>query len=142
MSLWTHIVGVIHIDTYIEVDDIKKYVEDSLKHAPKITGSERDAAIFVNAEPGHCMSTSCDCNRCEYKNTIQHLSEGGWSCDAPNNYRCPFGEYQTRAIITVCGDLRDKMKAQTKKEWNAFHRYIAKELGFNVRIATCRIDGW
>ena len=36
----------------------------------------------------------------------------------------------------------DRMKSQTKKEWNAFHRYIAKELDFGVRIATCRIEGY
>ena len=141
MSFWTHIVGVMHIDTYQNVDDVKKYVEDALKDAPKITGSEEDAAIFVNPQPGYCFSTNWDCDRCQYGKTLR-FSVDGFECDSPSGYSCPSGKYQSRAIITVCGDLRDRMKSRTKKEWNAFHRYVAKELGFGVRIATCRIDGW
>lgn len=141
MSYWTHIIGVIYVDTYTEVEDIKSYVTEALRNAPKITGSERDASVFVNEKEGYCVYTSFDCNRCEYKDTIQHFDDG-FTCEAPEDFICPSGKYQTRAIITVCGDLRDRMKAETKKEWNAFHRYIAKELGFGVRIATCRIEGY
>lgn len=53
MSCWTYIVGVIHVDTYKEVDDIKGYVEKALLSAPKITGSEYDASVFVNPVKGH-----------------------------------------------------------------------------------------
>lgn len=141
MSYWTHIVGVLHVDTYHECDDIAEYVRGFLKSAPKITGSESDADVFVNAEPGYCLFISCDCGRCQYGNTIQHY-EDGFDCDRPDGFRCPRGEYQTRAIITVCGDLRDRMKAQTRKEWNAFHNYLVKECDFDIRIATCRIDGY
>lgn len=141
MSYWTHIVGVLHVETYHECDDIAEYVRSLLENAPKITGSEMDASVFVNADPLYNLSTSCDCNRCVYGNTIKHC-EDGFECDAHDGFRCPMGDYQTRAIITVQGDLRDRMKAQTKKEWNAFHRYIVKECGLSIRIATCRIIGW
>lgn len=141
MSHWTHIVGVLHADTFTEVDDLKERLEQALNNAPKITGSEQDANVFVNIPSGHNSWTSCDCARCEFKDTIRHYPDG-YECDAPKGYRCPSGAYQTRAVITVQGDLRDRMKSQTKKEWNAFHRYIAKELDFGVRIATCRIDGY
>ena len=142
MSFWTHIVGVLHVDTFKEVDDIKTFVEESLKDAPKITGSESDAAIFVNPEPGYCTSTDMDCRRCEYGKSLRHDKDGYLYCDGPEGYQCPYGEYQSRAVITVQGDLRDRMRNQTRKEWNAFHRYIAKKLGYSVRIATCRIEGW
>lgn len=141
MSFWTHIVGVIHVDTYAKVDDVKKLVEDALKDAPEITGSEGPAAVFVNAEPGHNIWTSCDCGRCQYKDTISYLDRG-FECDGPPDFVCPKGEYQSRAIMTVCGDLRNRMKRQTKKEWNEFHRFIAKKLKYGIRIATCRIDGY
>ena len=140
MSYWTHIIGVLHVDTYIEHDNIAEYVEDILKNAPKITGSEGDADIFVNQQSGYCIFTSCDCNRCEYKDTIQFVDTGGFVCEAPDDYKCPSGKYQTRVVITVCGDLRDRMQSETKKEWNAFHQYLAKECGFGIRIATCRIE--
>lgn len=142
MSHWTHIVGVMHVDTYVEVDDIKAYVEDKLKNAPKITGSEEDAAVFVNPEPGYNISISCDCDRCDYKHTIENYEDGSYGCCAPDDYVCPRGKYQSRVIITVYGDLRDRMRAQTRKEWNDFHRFVAKELDFGIRIATCRIEGW
>lgn len=140
MSYWTHIVGVLHIDTFKETHDLKNVLEDALNAAPKITGSEQDANIFVNIPEGHNVWTSCDCASCEFKDTIRHYDDG-FECDAPEHYSCPSGEYQTRAVITVQGDLRDRMRSQTKKEWNAFHRYIAKNLDCEIRIATCKIDG-
>lgn len=140
MSYWTHIVGVMHIDTYTEVDDVQKLVEEALKNAPQITGSEGPATVFVNPESGYCVYTSCDCNRCPYKNTVRHSAEFGFECDSPEDFTCPTGKYQTRAIITVCGDLRDRTRNQTRKEWNAFHRFVAHKLGYGVRIATCRIE--
>lgn len=141
MSFWTHIVGVMHVETYKEVDDIQKYVEEALAEAPKITGSVGPASVFVNREPGHNVSTSFDCARCDYKDTIQ-IADDGFYCDAEDGFKCPFGEYQTRAIITVQGDLRDRMRQQTKREWKEFHKFIAKKLGWTIRIATCRINGY
>ena len=141
MSFWTHIVGVLHVDTFVEVPDIKSFVEDALKNAPKITGSERDASVFVLVPPGHNIYTDFDCNRCDFGDTVIH-DEDGFCCDAPDGYQCPEGKYQSRAIIVVQGDLRDKMRAQTKREWNDFHRYISKTLKYSTRIATCRIDGY
>lgn len=140
MSYWTHIIGVLHINTYKEVDDVQRFVEDSLKGAPLITGSEGPAAVFVNSEPGYCVSTSCDCRRCQYRDTLRNYSDG-FECDAPDGFVCPQGQYQTRCVITVCGDLRDRRRDRTRKEWNKFHRYIAKELGYGIRMATCKIDG-
>ena len=141
MSLWTHIVGVLHVDTYHCCDDLKLYVEEALKNAPQITGSEGPADVFVNVHSGYNISTSFDCRRCEFKDTIIHFEEGGMSCDAPDGYKCPYGQYQTRVTITVQGDLRDRMKQTTRKEWNAFHRYVAKTLGYNIRLAICQIEG-
>ena len=141
MSYWTHIVGVLYVDTYIEDADIKTRIEKLLADAPLITGSEQDADVYVNVPAGHNIHTSIDCASCIYKDTIRHYPDG-FECDAPEHYDCPTGEYQTRVVITVMGDLRDRMRSETKKEWNAFHRYIAKTLGFTIRQATCRIDGY
>lgn len=141
MSIWSHIIGVIHVDTYKQVDDIEEYVRDALKNAPKITGSEGDAAVYVNAEQGYSTSVYHDCNHCEYKKTT-HRDEYGFSCDKPDGYRCPSRKYQTRVIITVQGDLRDRTKATTRKQWNIFQKFISKKLGYEIRLATCRVEGW
>lgn len=146
MSNWTHIVASIDVDTYIESKNIKEEVEKLLEKAPKITGSEGNADIFVNVLSGHNTFTSCDCMNCEYGKTVIHHSEGGFSCDADEKYECPKGKYQTRVVITVIGDLRDRMKTKTHKEWNAFNNFIAKKVnskyGFHIRNCACRIIGY
>jgi len=48
MSYWTHIVAILEVDTYIEDKNIKQIVENKLIKAPKITGSEGCADVFVN----------------------------------------------------------------------------------------------
>lgn len=141
MSYWTHIVGVIHVDTYMQEENISDVVTDALVNAPKITGSEGPAAVFVNPEPGHCIWISSDCGRCDYYGGKCDDPRDGFWCSAPDGFRCPSGEYQSRVVITVQGDLRDRMRSQTRKEWNAFHRYIAKTLGYKIRIAACRVVG-
>lgn len=124
MSCWTHVVAVYHIETYKQEKDIKIYVEKLLENAPKITGSERDADIFVNVLSGYNVFIGADCGACEYKESIIYDDTGGFSCDADKNYKCPKGDYQTRVVITVIGNLRDRMKDITKQELKEFERYL------------------
>lgn len=140
MSQWTHIVGSLYIETYKEEDDIKKFVENILKNAPKITGSEKDADIFVNPLSGHNTWISCDCERCVYKDTIVHLDEeGDFQCDAENTFECPEGNYQTCVMITIVGDLRDKDGETTKKEIEEFIRFLQKQ-DFDIDYHSVRIE--
>lgn len=105
MSRWTHIVAAIDVDTFIESDTIQQDVEALLNSAPKITGSESDAEVFVNVPSGYNVS-------CTYSNGTYH-------------------EFQTRVVITVIGDLRDRDRAQTKQEWLDFKKYIYKTVNGN-----------
>ena len=136
MSIWTHIVAAIDVDTYKESKNLKSEVEKFLEKAPKITGSEENAAVFVNVLPGYNIWTSADCKVCNYGNTIVDCEDGGFQCDTPEGYRCPEGEYQTRVIIAVQGDLRDRESNDTLEEFNAFKRYIDgnfNEAGYWIR---------
>ena len=108
MSRWTHIVGAIHIDTWKACNNIEKYIENKLKNAPKITGSEGSATVFVNKENRYCMV-----------------------CNGRN--------FQTRAIITIQGDLRDKNGKKTKEEIINFLKYIQK-LDWETRIFAINIE--
>lgn len=144
MSFWTHIVAAIDVDTYKTSNTIKEDVEKMLEGAPKITGSEGPADVFVNVLSGYNHWTSCNCDCCEYGKTVRYLDKGGFECDADKEYKCPSGEYQTRVVITVIGDLRDRMKDTTKEEWKAFKKYIEKHIdgdGFGIRNCTCKIQG-
>lgn len=141
MSWWTQIVAAIEVDTYKEDKNIKQIVEQMLIDAPKITGSERNADIFVNVKSGHNTSTNCDCEHCEYKNTIVHLENNGFRCDADENYQCPVAEYQTRVVITILGSLRDRMKEKTEKKYKAFVNYLKKKCKFDIKNSTVNIIG-
>lgn len=144
MSHWTHIVAAIDVDTYIESSTIKTEVEKMLKNAPRITGSERDAEVFVNVLSGYNHYTNADCTACKYGVTVCYLKKGGYTCEAPDGYVCPEGKYQTRVVITVIGDLRDRMREQTTEEWKAFKRYVGESInenGFYVRNCSCNILG-
>ena len=122
MSMWTHIVASIDVDTFIESDTIKEDVEKMLEKAPKITGSEGPADVFVNVRSGSNIS-----------------SEDG-------NH-----DYQTLVAITVIGDLRDREKHQTEKEWETFKDFIGIEpefysddrdgLNFEIRNCSCESKG-
>lgn len=145
MSMWTHIAAVIDVDTCMESDDIENDVRELLKTAPKITGSEGPANVFVNVLPGYNMSTNADCRRCRFGNTICHLKEGGFTCEASEDYECPSGEYQTRVVITVIGDLRDRYRKETKAEWLNFKKFIDKTIsgqGFIIRNYSWKIIGY
>jgi hypothetical protein len=112
--MWTHIVATIDLNTHKESDDLASYVREKLENAPRITGSEGDADIFVNVLPGYNVS-----------------------CYANGQHR----EYQTRVVITVLGDLRDRMRDTTKAEWMAFKKFVDKNLG-SIRNFTWKIQGW
>ena len=148
MSKWAHIVASIDVDTYIESNTIESDVKEMLKKAPKITGSEEDAHIFVNVLSGSNHITSCDCRNCEYGTTREYSGKrkGSFRCHKPEGYKCPEGRYQTRVVITVIGDLRDKSIAKTEKEWIGFKNFIENEIGgdgFNIRNCSCNIiDYW
>ena len=73
MSRWTHIIGSFYIETNVETDNLKSYIEDQLKFAPKITGSEKDVDIFVNPLSGHNTFVSPDCKSCKYKETLKRM---------------------------------------------------------------------
>ena len=125
MSKWTHIIGSFYIDTNEKTEDLKSYIEEQLKFAPKITGSESNIDIFVNPLSGYNTSVMPDCDKCKYKNTLRRSKTNGYlECDADNGYHCPEGNYQTCAVVTIVGDLRDRDAEITISETESFIDYL------------------
>jgi hypothetical protein len=147
MSCWTHIVAVFDVDTYIEDKNIKEIVEGKLANAPKITGSERNADVFVNVKGGHNVWTNCDCKICPHKETLIYEGQtksglgSEYSCKPDEGFVCPEGKYQTRVVITIVGDLRDREKETTKEEYKAFLKYLKKNCDFEIRNKSVNIIG-
>lgn len=104
MSAWTHIIGSLYVETYTERKNIKKYVEKILQDAPKVTGSEEDMAIFVNALPGYNISS--------------------WK---RNRKDTDWEKYQTRVCISLVGDLRDRQLPETDEEFKNFMEFIQQK---------------
>ena len=143
MSRWTHITACLSVDTYMEEPrkELRKQVKGYLKGAPKITGSEGNADIFINIISGHNLWTSFDCEHCKYKETLREIKIDGLDyleCDAPEGHDCS-GEYQSRIAISIQGDLRDRTKEETTKEFNEFLHYIEKE--YSIRDYAINIEG-
>lgn len=143
MSHWTHITACLSVETGITAKKrvLKRKVEVILAQAPKITGSEGNADVFVNIQSGHNFSTSYDCEHCKYSGSLHDIIENGkeyQECDAPENHDCS-AEYQTCVVISIQGDLRDRMKDQTQKEFNNFMKYLTTK--FYVRDYSLNIEG-
>ena len=101
MSRWTHITSCMSVDTCIENKKrIKKSIIDYINNAPKITGSESDAEVYVTLQRGYNISS--------------------WKQDKADN----FIQYQSCIIISIQGDLRDKDGETTKEEFINFLNYI------------------
>ena len=129
MSMWTHITACMSVETGIVAKKpaLKKQVKEYLDKAPKITGSEGPADVFVNIQGGYSFYTSRDCDRCKYKDSIIELKDEDGNdymmCSAPDKHDCS-AEYQTCVVISIQGDLRDKTPEETKEEFEAFKEYV------------------
>ena len=144
MSMWTHITACMSVETGIvaKKPELRRRVKEFLKSAPEITGSEGPADIFVNIQGGYNFYTSHDCDRCKYKDSIIELKDENGDdymmCSAPDKHNCS-AEYQTRVVISVQGDLRDRVKEETEKEFEEFKKYVEK-LGY-IRDYAVNIEG-
>lgn len=140
MSKWTHITSCLSVETGLTQPRsvLKKIITKSLKEAPKITGSEGCADVFVNVKSGYNFWTSADCNRCPFGETAEWSKDGGYSCEAPEGTECPNGKYQSCVIISVQGDLRDRVPEQTQKEFDEFLEYLKTR--FYIRDYTVNIE--
>lgn len=97
MSMWTHVTGCIYVDTMQDRKDIKKYIKKILKDAPLITGSEKNADIFINPLSGYNTSVFNGDN---------------------------IEDFQTCATITIVADLRDREMEKTQEEIVGFTDFI------------------
>ena len=143
MSCWTHITACFSAETGIVEtrENLAKIVEDYLKNAPKITGSEKDADFYVNVQNGHNMWIGQDCEHCRYRETLRQVTINGKEieeCDAPEDYDCS-ADYQTCVVISIQGDLRDRTKEETQKEFNEFMKYITTKC--YIRDYSVNVEG-
>lgn len=139
MSMWTHITACLSVETGIQDKRILGMVREYIRKAPKITGSELDAAVFLNLQKGFNSWTNRDCDHCRYGWDKPWVKRNPDECERPDNYECQEGQYQTCVVISIQGDLRDRNKSQTQKEFNEFIKYIKKR--YSIRDYAVNIEG-
>ena len=133
MSRWNHVSATIFLDVKFKEERVAllNIVQSILMNAPKITGSEKDADVFVNVLSGYNEKISMDCERCAYRDTVKREGNSFY-CDANDDYVCPSREIQDEVVITIAGDLRDKYYLKTKKELDNFLIYVMKEMTYDT----------
>lgn len=118
MSCWTYINQIVIVDASwlmkdkindleypLRQSELDKAVQDAIDKAPAITGSECDAAVFVNRERNsHNLSM----------NRYNRSNNPAWR------------KYNTEYVLTVHGSLRDRTYDETSREWERFKRYMKK----------------
>lgn len=121
MSLWTHIRGTVVVSPMGRSQPEKRYILDTvLEHLPRVTGSEGDMDVYVIQRNGHDMSSSCDEFGMRTNNLKNYYGEksfrGGWH------------EMQTKYILVLDGDLRDRCFEETKREMMKWLCRLAKRV--------------
>ena len=107
MSRWVNIVGAIQIDTNTleDANILTQEVNEYIKNAPEITGSEENAQAYFILQNGYNYFTN-------------EIADNGDMAEL---------RYQTCGVITIVGDLRDRDYYQTREEVINFAKYIAQQ---------------
>lgn len=147
MSKWVHVVGAIDVETYLEIDSIQEVMDECIKNAPKITGSEMNCEVYAKVRDGYNISAydSMACSICPYQDTIEIIDKkrNVFTCESPAEYPCPTKDerYQTKVVITLIGDLRDRELDTTAQEINSFIQYLEQRFDID-NISICANDGY
>ena len=131
MSWWTHINGSIVVDVYGRTQEESEYVlKTVLKHLPLVTGSESNMDVFIQRQSGIRMGSSED----EYGMCTNNLVDMYGNNSAENGWL----NVQTKYILVVQGDLRDRVFDDTFKEFMNWLCRLSKRV--SVESVLVRIE--
>lgn len=100
MSFWTNIRVILQVHTYVDMNynKFKGQIEEAIRQAPNITGSEGNTSI----------------------NTLNFIEGASSFKDGKTIY------YTDRCHIVIIGNLRDRFIEDTRKELKAFVKHLRK----------------
>ena len=131
MSYWTHVNGSIVVDVFGRTQEESEYVlKTVLKHLPVVTGSESDMDVFIQRQSGTNIGSSQD----EYGMTTDNLVDDYGDRSRIRGWL----EVQTKYILTVQGDLRDRMFDDTFREFMNWLCRLSKRV--SVESVLVRIE--
>lgn len=107
MSSWTYVQGLIELDVPGRTQAEKNYIlQTVIDHLPKVTGSERSMNIYTIQTAGHDSWQNFD----EFYNRVEDFKT------------------QSRYLLVLDGNLRDRYYKDTFKELNKFLNRLGKRL--------------
>lgn len=126
MSFWTYIDGTITVTPLGRTQPEKRYVLDTvLDHLPAVTGSEGNMNIHIIQKAGHDMSSS----RNEFDEWVGY-----------RDHHDPWMRIQSKYMLVLEANLRDRTFDQTKMELNKWLNRLAKRVG--VEEILVRLSGY
>lgn len=130
MSIWSHVHGVIEVDTCGRTSaEAMYFAQTVVDHLPRIDGSEGPVEYYLNLVNGHNCSGNTD------ENFVRsNLGKITWS-----GYRS--FEYQSCVLITMQGDLRDCMFSDAlKMTTKALNRLSKHLIVRGCSVTVCSFD--
>lgn len=107
MSSWTYVQGLIELDVPGRTQAEKNYIlQTVIDHLPKVTGSEKPMNIYTIKTAGHNSWQNFD----EFYNRVEDFKT------------------QSRYLLVLNGNLRDRYYKDTFKELNNFLNRLGKRL--------------
>lgn len=114
MSCWTYVSGMIVVSPMGRTQAEKRYIlETVLDHLPLVTGSEGNMDVYIIQKNGHDESSS-------------HTEFGMWG--GYRNWKTLSTDIQSKYILVVDGNLRDRMFDQTFREFQKWLCRLAKRV--------------
>lgn len=115
MSNWTHVRGLVELDTMARTTPEARFIaETAVAHLPRITGSEGSAEIYIIPCAGNNCSSNCD--------------ENGRRTNLGNPLYHGLFETQTKVLIAIKADLRDRDFQTTLRETTKMLNRLASKL--------------
>lgn len=126
MSMWTHVNGVIEVHTPARSSAEAMYMAQTVvEHLPRITGSERNVEYYFNLVHLPSWAKQPD----EF--IPYDLTNYQYFCSDPK---------QNRVLVTLHGDLRDRMFEQTLRETAKTLIRLSKRLWINSCLVSVNSD--
>lgn len=133
MSYWTHILGVIKVSPMGRTQHEKTYILNTvLDHLPVVSGSEEDMEVIVNVDPRHNSSCSCD----EFMQRTDNLRDRYGDRSRSRGWLRTSDDY----YLTIVADLRDRMFAETFREFQKWLCRLAKRVDVDEVNVTIKAD--
>lgn len=130
----THkIIVNIYTESYDKTMDVDIITDKIKKEAPKITGSNGNANIFVNSFNCCNLFPHQHCLKCPHIDKVVNVVHGEIVCNHPRDFVCPEIEHKT-VRVSILVHLQGRTIQQTRQEYLKFIKWVKDNLGTIIQL--------